>query len=99
VLSDSSRDPAAGETAAKSRMEQSVDVGGALLQLVRGDTDFRPDRAGCRCWLGAKRHPGDLFHYPGRAGLRTGGTRHSTGLSDVVRTGCPHGPGREHLVS
>jgi hypothetical protein len=34
-LSGSSRDPTAGETAAQSRKEQSVDVGGALLQLVR----------------------------------------------------------------
>lgn len=32
-LSGSSRDPT-GETAAQSRVEQSVDVGGALLQLV-----------------------------------------------------------------
>jgi hypothetical protein len=73
-------------------MEQSVDVGAALVQLVRRDTDFRPDRAGCRCWIGAKQHSGDLFRYPGRAGLRTGGTRHSTGLSDVVRTRLPSRP-------
>jgi hypothetical protein len=36
-LSGSSRAAAAGETAAQSRMEQSVNVGGALLQLVQGD--------------------------------------------------------------
>src|ERR1019366_470076 len=43
-LSDSSRDSAAGETAAKSRMEQSVGVGGALLQLLLLDTGPRAAR-------------------------------------------------------
>jgi hypothetical protein len=35
---------AAGETTGPSRMEQSVDVGGALLQLVPRATDLRRDR-------------------------------------------------------
>jgi hypothetical protein len=37
ALSGSSGDPRAGETAAQSQMEQSVDVGDALLQLVRSE--------------------------------------------------------------
>jgi hypothetical protein len=37
----SSRDPASGATAAQSRIEQSVDVGGVLLQFVPVETESR----------------------------------------------------------
>ena len=37
----------AGETTAPSRMEQSVDVGGALLQLVLCDSAYVDGRRGC----------------------------------------------------
>jgi hypothetical protein len=47
LLSGSSRDPTAGETAAQSRKEQSVDVGGALLQLVHLDSDAGADGLFC----------------------------------------------------
>ena len=35
-----------GDVAALSHMEQSVDVGSALLQLVLGDSNFGVDRLG-----------------------------------------------------
>jgi hypothetical protein len=44
-MSGSSRVVAAGETTAPSRMEQSVNVGGALLQLVHRESEIS-DRAG-----------------------------------------------------
>jgi hypothetical protein len=41
---DSSRAPTAGETAAQSRMERSVDVGGALVRLVQSSDEISHDR-------------------------------------------------------